>query len=98
MQIGRLKANNSDSHHISRIQIKGRMQLKDSVQTGACLRAKAAINNRIQDTRCHHYNNSSSRKRHHQLAARNLEFQYTMSSSNLQFQQNMSSIFQDLKT
>ncbi|RDY00941.1 hypothetical protein CR513_15788, partial [Mucuna pruriens] len=57
------------------------------VQTGACLRAKATINNRIQDARCHRSNNSSSsRKRHHQLAA-----------SNLEFQQNMSAIVQDLK-
>ncbi|RDX76763.1 hypothetical protein CR513_43208, partial [Mucuna pruriens] len=85
MQTDRLKANNSNNHHTGRIQIKGRMQLKDSVQTGACLKANAAINNQIQDTRCHCSNNSSNRKRHHQIAASNLEFQQTMSSSNLQF-------------
>ncbi|RDX89951.1 hypothetical protein CR513_28250, partial [Mucuna pruriens] len=74
------------------------MQLKDSVQIEACPRAKATINNKIQDTRCHHSNNSSSRKRYHQIVASNLEFQQTMSSSNLQFQQNISTIVQDLKT
>ncbi|RDX91511.1 hypothetical protein CR513_26495, partial [Mucuna pruriens] len=47
MQTSRLRANNSDGHHTDRIQIKGHMQLKDSVQTGTCLRAKAAINSRI---------------------------------------------------
>ncbi|RDX82348.1 hypothetical protein CR513_36883, partial [Mucuna pruriens] len=68
MQTGHLRANNLDGHHTGRIQIKGRMQLKDSVQTGACLIAKAAINNRIQDTRCHRSNSSSSsRKRQHQV-------------------------------
>ncbi|RDY08448.1 hypothetical protein CR513_07320, partial [Mucuna pruriens] len=76
----------SNGHHTGRVQIKGRMQLKDSVQTGACTRAKVAINNQIQDTGCYHSNNSSSRKHHHQIAASNLEFQQTMSSSNLQFQ------------
>ncbi|RDX70939.1 hypothetical protein CR513_49764, partial [Mucuna pruriens] len=65
MQTSHLRANNSDGHHTDRIQIKGRMQLKDSIQTRACLKAKAAINSRIQDTTCHCSNNSSSRKRHH---------------------------------
>ncbi|RDY10732.1 hypothetical protein CR513_04707, partial [Mucuna pruriens] len=83
IQTRRLRANNSDSHHTGRIQIKGHIQLKDSVQIGACFIDN--INNRIQDTRCHRSNNSSSRKFHHQLAATNLEFQQTMSSSNLQF-------------
>ncbi|RDX61444.1 hypothetical protein CR513_60324, partial [Mucuna pruriens] len=97
-QYGKQLANNSDDHHTRRTHIKGRMQLKDLVQTGACPRAKAAINSQIQDTRCHHSNNSSSRKRHHQIVASNLEFRQTMSSNNLQFQQNMSAIVQDLKT
>ncbi|RDX91148.1 hypothetical protein CR513_26910, partial [Mucuna pruriens] len=66
MQTGCLRANNSNGHHIGRIQIKGHMQLKHLVQTRACFKAKAAINNRIQDTRCHRSNNNSNKKCHHQ--------------------------------
>ncbi|RDX64687.1 hypothetical protein CR513_56736, partial [Mucuna pruriens] len=68
-----------DDHHT-----KGRMELKDSVQIGACHRAKAAINNRIRDTRCARSNNN--RRHHHQMAANNMEFQ-----------QNMRATIQDLK-
>ncbi|RDX98330.1 hypothetical protein CR513_18770, partial [Mucuna pruriens] len=51
MQIGRLRANNLEGHYTSRIQIKGHMQLKDSIQTRAFPKAKAAIDSQIQDTR-----------------------------------------------
>ncbi|RDX89958.1 hypothetical protein CR513_28242, partial [Mucuna pruriens] len=75
MQTGRLRANNSDDHYTDRIQIKGRMQLKDSVQTTTCLRAKAAINSQIQDTRCHRFNNSSRKHYHQSTGSGNLPSQ-----------------------
>ncbi|RDX89847.1 hypothetical protein CR513_28368, partial [Mucuna pruriens] len=50
MQPGHLRANNSDGHHTDRIQIKGQMQLKDSIQTEACFQVPSFQQQQQQKT------------------------------------------------
>ncbi|RDY02526.1 hypothetical protein CR513_13997, partial [Mucuna pruriens] len=89
MQIGRLRANNSDDHHTGQIQIKGCMQLKDSY----ALEPKQLSTTKSKTPGATIPPPTIAES----TTTSNLEFQQTMSSSNLQFQRNMSAIVQDLK-